>query len=362
MKARTDQWYPYLDALRIVLSGAVVLYHYFWHGALGGGMNINATPIDQFAFFSYAVQLFFIISGFVIAGSMGNKTGLEFFIARAVRLGPTLIVCGTITLMVVKSAATTPPVEAPFLGYIYTITLIPLIRELGIDPSLWSITYELRFYSMAALLLWIWRSHAEASLLWLVAALDLIPLVGGLMIDARMLSTNTGFKIYGCFFAMGMVIQAVHQRKRASPLMIFIFLMLFISCSIRTNQDFVKIHSALEIAGNFSALDHTGFYLNFFGIVTLIACLSMKSPKNANFISILRVLGRASFPLYALHQSVGFWLINILNTQLTIDARVFVTVLMLLVSIGISEAIEPSVRGVYARLIRRMASTASSMR
>lgn len=355
MKARTDNWYPYLDALRITLSVAVVLYHYFWHGVAGGGTNITAQPVEQFHLLSYAVQLFFIISGFVIAGSMKNRSAIDFLIARVTRLGPTLIICGTITFLLVNSITTSPPVKAPILGYLYTVTLIPLVRALGIDPSLWSITYELRFYALAGMILWFWKSTAAAKLLFSVACLDILPLIwggaGGFM-DAQLLSMNTGFKIYGCFFAMGMIIYSIKHERKASPLNIFVFTLLFISCSIRTNQDFAKIHESLTLPHTFEIFSQTGFFLNLAGISLFIVCITTRPPTNSNIVEFLRILGRASFPLYVLHQAAGFWLINLINTQAAVDARIFAILLFLSIAVIISEKIEPSVRKIYTRLIR----------
>jgi len=80
-----------LDGLRLVAALMVVSYHYIsrgdaWTAASPHGFPQVVYLASRFGFFG--VELFFLISGFVICMSgMGRSLG-QFFVARVVRLYP----------------------------------------------------------------------------------------------------------------------------------------------------------------------------------------------------------------------------------------------------------------------------------
>ena len=100
-----------LDGLRLVAALMVVSYHYISRAdAWGrGGRHGFPTIVDSAAHYGFfGVELFFLISGFVICMSaMGRGLG-EFFVARVVRLYPAYwfaILLTTAVLLVDQSRA-----------------------------------------------------------------------------------------------------------------------------------------------------------------------------------------------------------------------------------------------------------------
>ena len=79
-----------LDLLRAVAVLAVVLFHYAFRGAAADGFtHISWADAAPFAKYGYlGVQLFFVISGFVIAYSADGRTATAFAIARVSRIYP----------------------------------------------------------------------------------------------------------------------------------------------------------------------------------------------------------------------------------------------------------------------------------
>ena len=93
----------YLELLRFLLALAVVVYHYFYWGPSAG--IVPAVSVAAIVpFFILAVPVFFIVSGFVISFSAENRSNADFAVARFARLGPTLLVCSTITFIVLSIA------------------------------------------------------------------------------------------------------------------------------------------------------------------------------------------------------------------------------------------------------------------
>src|ERR1700736_5214925 len=95
-----------LDLLRCTAAIMVMLYHYacfmpvwYWgfnRAAYEPGISFHALiPYSWFGWMG--VQIFFVISGFVIAYSSNHATPVWFLKSRFLRLFPTLWVCSLIT-------------------------------------------------------------------------------------------------------------------------------------------------------------------------------------------------------------------------------------------------------------------------
>lgn len=106
------------------------------------------------------MQLFFAISGFVIAMTLERCTGpAEFAVRRFARLWPTMLLCSVLsyaTLSLLPSPWTPKPADfLPSLtfidGYLWN-KLIPGLDAGWIDIAYWSLFVEVRFYALAALL------------------------------------------------------------------------------------------------------------------------------------------------------------------------------------------------------------------
>gem|GEM_PF-330238 len=157
----------YLDALRAIAILAVIAFH------LGKdwGLNSAGAPLMPYGgaiaennvvrFGHYGVELFFIISGFVIALSLERCVGWrDFAVRRFARLWPALILCTFLTWMVTNLLASAETPGPPLVDSIPAITLVPptFWHLLGwgsagyMDPSLWSLWVEILFYALAAAL------------------------------------------------------------------------------------------------------------------------------------------------------------------------------------------------------------------
>ncbi|WAX78319.1 acyltransferase family protein [Streptomyces sp. KMM 9044] len=146
-----------LDGLRLVAALTVAAYHY-------GGRGVDVTtargssPKDQFPtlheYFAYdclGVQVFFVISGFVICMSGWGRPLRSFFASRTSRLLPAcwaavLLVTAVFALPVVVYEAVSPS------DALVNLTLLQ--QPLGADRVLgvcWTLWVEIRFYTLFAL-------------------------------------------------------------------------------------------------------------------------------------------------------------------------------------------------------------------
>lgn len=146
-----------LDGLRLAAALMVAAYHY---GGRGGAVTEawGSSPKVQFptmhAFFAYGclgVQIFFVISGFVICMSGWGRSLTSFFASRASRLLPAywaavVLVTAVFALPVVAYDAVSPSDAL--------VNLTMLQQPLGVDRVLgvcWTLWAEIRFYALFAL-------------------------------------------------------------------------------------------------------------------------------------------------------------------------------------------------------------------
>src|SRR5947207_914576 len=144
---------PALDLLRLLAALAVVVFHYAYRGAAADEFTKVSLPIlEPVAKYGwFGVELFFVISGFVIAWSALGRTAVDFGIARAARLWPAFVACTTVTFVVTYCLGA-PPFETSFVQWAANLTMLaPAFGQPFMDGSYWSIVLEIVFYGWMAL-------------------------------------------------------------------------------------------------------------------------------------------------------------------------------------------------------------------
>ncbi|NUS73928.1 MAG: acyltransferase [Corynebacteriales bacterium] len=148
-----------LDALRLMAALAVVAYHFL---AFSRGLKFGAwqqSPAELFPNVNPAasygwlgVQLFFLISGFVICMSCWGKAPSQFLISRIIRLYPGYWAAVLITSAVLLAWPIMrfgPEPETIYANL--TMFQAPLEYE-NIDGVYWSLWIELKFYMLFGVL------------------------------------------------------------------------------------------------------------------------------------------------------------------------------------------------------------------
>ncbi|WP_257004345.1 acyltransferase [Streptomyces sp. SA15] len=146
-----------LDGLRLVAALMVAAYHY---GGRGGEITHawGSSPKEQFPtlhnYFAYGclgVQVFFVISGFVICMSGWGRPLKSFFASRASRLLPAYWVA----VLLVTAVFALPMVTYKALSPSDTLVNLTMLQyPLGVDRVLgvcWTLWAEVRFYALFAL-------------------------------------------------------------------------------------------------------------------------------------------------------------------------------------------------------------------
>ncbi|RYY15478.1 MAG: acyltransferase, partial [Cytophagaceae bacterium] len=155
--------YGEIDLLRFVAALSVVLFHFTFRGFHADHLSPVAYPALG-AVFKYGylgVNLFFIISGYVVLLSAQGKTLGQFFTSRVMRLYPAYWVACTFTFVMARlfgpaagSVGWSPILDAPVRRYLFNMTMLQ--RFFGVDNLdgvYWTLSIELVFYFLVALLI-----------------------------------------------------------------------------------------------------------------------------------------------------------------------------------------------------------------
>ena len=130
-----------IDLIRFLAALSVVGFHL-------GYLNDVADfkPIWPITWFGWiGVEVFFVISGFVIANSANGKSPMQFLKGRALRLYPAVWCCATLTLIVAGAISDQPLIEL-LPSYLRSLALIP--KGPWIDDVYWTLAVEIGFYTL----------------------------------------------------------------------------------------------------------------------------------------------------------------------------------------------------------------------
>jgi len=289
-----------IDLLRFLAALAVVFFHYAFRGYAADGRSDMPYPLlAPVAKYGYlGVELFFLISGFVILMTASRGSLRDFSISRFVRLYPAFWACCTLTYLAIGWLGN-GRYSAGAVQYLVNMTMLSgFVGVPSIDGVYWSLFVELQFYAMVAAVLAIGRiQHAQWWLvLWLVAtlALEVFPV-------ARLRSLLLAD--YAAFFIAGAAAFLIWSRG-ASALrwaLMAVSLGIALHRSLASIPSFEAYYRTDLDAGVVAAL-----VTSFFVVMALVATGRMGVVARMRWAGV----GALTYPLYLLHQYIGYMIFN----------------------------------------------------
>ena len=134
-----------LDLLRLIAALSVLCFHYLFRASIAPPVLVHGYPeVAPFAMYGYlGVNLFFLISGFVIAWSAEGRSWTEFAAARFARLYPGFLVCMTASFIVQSLAADPNYPYDPSTWVANLFIVAPIFKRPFMDGVYWSIVFEI---------------------------------------------------------------------------------------------------------------------------------------------------------------------------------------------------------------------------
>ncbi|KUO21751.1 acyltransferase family protein [Streptomyces dysideae] len=342
-----------LDGLRLVAALMVAAYHY---GGRGGDVTEawGSSPKQQFPtlheYFAYGclgVQVFFVISGFVICMSGWGRPLKSFFASRASRLLPAywvavVLVAAVFALPMVAYKAVSPSDAL--------VNLTMLQMPLGVDRVLgvcWTLWAEIRFYALFALCVVLPGASRRRVIMfcavWTLAAVIAqnanMPLLDIVLMPE-----------YAPFFTGGVGLYLVHRDRRDA------YAWGIVAVSFLIGQ-----HYAVRNLWN--AADPNAFaHRTSFGIVLVVAfgfvavgAIALGWLNWANW-RWLTVAGALTYPFYLVHEHLGWAVIHALHRGLGLaSAETFALTIGLMLLLAwllhrfVEKPLAPRLRAVLAK-------------
>jgi peptidoglycan/LPS O-acetylase OafA/YrhL len=379
--------FPLLDPLRFGAALGVAVFHQmFWSWAwvsighpgferyvAADVLYPSAAPFTWFGW--VGVEIFFVISGFVIANSASKSSPTEFLLGRALRLFPAVWICATATLLVLVLFGSGRASEF-ILPYIHAMLLVPVgVTSRSLDAVYWTLAAETAFYALVFCAMRtkkITLRHLAFGLTIYSAVFNAVALlVLSCTTPANLPSLSPAnlpylvilmFRVpcaafllnHGCFFALGIWLFISANRKLTAlervavavtclsgAAEIYFFASFFLTC-------------IPAIAGQ-SALVPIAVWAAAVGLIAWSANRNRRSAATAlpEAPAYWRTLGLITYPLYLTHDVIGTEIIRVL-VDAGMDATLAVVVelaMVVLVSWFICAKIEPAVRGAMTKTI-----------
>lgn len=340
-----------IDLLRFLAAVSVVFYHYTFRGYAADGLSSMPYPLlAPAAKYGYlGVELFFMISGFVVLMTAAASARLrDFCISRIVRLYPAFWVCCTITYA--ATIAFGGQHVLTFDQYLFNMTMLSGLSKVApIDGAYWSLIVEIRFYALVAAVLALGRIHQAQRflVLWLLACigLEFLALWPIESIPPRALHYLRYLLItdYAAYFVAGAICFLI-WTKGASPTRLAILIASWALAIFQTGASLRAFADSFKTGLNSSIV--ISILTAFFLVMLLIAL------RRTGSIARWRwpLAGAISYPLYLLHQNIGYLVFNHLYPAVSAHLLLWGTIVLVIAG----------AYAVHALVERRLASRMKS--
>lgn len=317
-----------LDVLRFIAASLVVLFHFSTFGTEfltldpGNGPLGWLQPVGWFGWIG--VQIFFVISGFIISASAENSNAVTFLQKRAIRVLPVLWL-STMAAFAVRMA----------MGEEFTALLPVFIKTMLLSPKgpymdgvVWTLVVEAIFYLAVATVMVLFKRLQDTprALQYLALALgiastafnachflaiqtELLPLA----IDFRWFGFDVALLRHGVFFAVGILLYLQYSQK-LSKVMTFALACFVPGCMMQIPQLVPPGENALWPIGIWAMAS----------LATYLGALYGDRIFNSNVRAITRPLGLMTYPLYLNHYILGQALLPLVSSWIAGPVALFV--------------------------------------
>lgn len=337
-KPRESVRFYEIDGLRFIAALVVVIYHYTFRGH-GDGLNPLAYPELLTAISRYGylgVDLFFVISGFVILMTAQNGDPVRFVISRVVRIYPAFWVSVTITAAVIAVYGY-PLFEVDLGAWLLNLPLIGgFLGVEFVDGVYWSLLVELKFYFLVFVVLMFGSIHRME---WML---------GGWILIVTLLMTVGGpgflhfffFPDWAHYFIAGAAFYIIRMQGFTwyRGLLVLWSYGLSVVASIEMSAELsTKFGEPFSIPA--TVLIISSFYAFFLAV-------SFKLTSRINRPELVTI-GALTYPLYLVHQNVGYILFNMMPDLNRYVLLGLVFLIAVLISWAINELVEKRFNPVF---------------
>jgi peptidoglycan/LPS O-acetylase OafA/YrhL len=338
-----------LDLLRFIAATSVMFYHYMFLAPRLRGFEHLYFPslvgVTQYLFLG--VQLFFLISGFVILKSAQNKSVVGFLFGRMMRIVPAFLVACTLTFLITQALGPESNKVSwlDYLGNMTTITISPIGPFFPIklvDGVYWTLQVEAAFYALIAIAIQIKliKKPRVIIVLWLLVSVlaEFAPMPAGKYFQYLRVISNSPYFISGMLFFL-------LKSQNGKPLMdIPLLLISYLLALFQVNHEVKTLNNLFHF--DYQALNaQVGVTIAYVLMAIFIFGIQLKPNP------IFTMAGLATYPLYLIHENIGESIFHTFSKAGGILILFYTTSAMLVLSVLINLYIEKPVQKFIPRIL-----------
>lgn len=302
---------PGLDVVRFSAAAMVMLYHLAaasWAvpeslAARIVGGRAAFPELFRISWFGFVgVEIFFVLSGFVITSSAGGSTAISFARSRISRLYPAVWICAPLSVI----AVWVPHLEGRTLllrGYLSSVMLYPFAP--WADPAYWTLGIEMVFYGVVFCALAA-NAFKRANLIcYLIGGISAAYwILGGIFVPSFVTAHLWGrwYELslvnYGIYFSFGMLLYSTTRSGNSLNRFVFATVLLLAAAieiyykGVYNNHIF---RSAEPVA--------VPIAIFLLSMAAMVGSLRWKTSERT--ARRLRAIGLMTYPLYLIHDNFG---------------------------------------------------------
>jgi len=317
------------DVLRGIAALLVVMYHYTTH--YDEIYRHSQEVLVYFPFGHYGVELFFMISGFVIFMTLErSKRSLDFVVGRFARLYPAYWTAVIVTFTITTIAGL-PVYQVGWRDALVNLTMLEGFLDVPfVDGAYWTLGRELVFYTIMFVL---YRArllkHIDTITIgWLLLIVVSIVLEKQAVLVLDQKIQTLLLLQHACQFIAGMMFYKIYKEGFS-----------------------LKRYTIITACALVYALDHTLLETSLFILFILIFDLILRGRLAFINCTPLIFMGTISYSLYLVHQNIGYVIIRTLyKFGINPNTSIFIAlVLSLLLASTITFLIEQPAIGLIKR-------------
>ncbi|MFA7615956.1 MAG: acyltransferase [Weeksellaceae bacterium] len=317
-----------LDGLRVVAILMVMAFHYCY--LFNSTLYQIDLPRELFKYGYLGVELFFIISGFVITLTLTKTNNfINFIKKRWIRLFPGMLICSVLTFSIISLFDTNNffPNSKSVVNLIVSNTFVSpaLINSIlntqtsFIDPPYWSLWVEIQFYILIGILYFLNKKHFIRNFTWvavLLSSLFYFSHLTGIFAEKtewflRVVLEIFNFSQHALWFVLGVLIYKLYFVAKERQTIALVFIVALMQCWF---------------------LNFELYILAFLIFITFVFYCFLYNQSLLHFLtnSKIQKIGIASYSIYLIHQNIGLLFIE----KLTQTFGIYNFTLPVLVSVG----------------------------
>ncbi len=376
METRPSTHIAGLDLIRLAAAMFVVFDHFTAHKrnewvihAIGGGLPSfpALSPITDAGWIG--VDIFFVISGLVIAYTANGNSPRRFAESRFFRLMPSVWIISTVSAIILMFASSVEW-HRIFTSYLQSIVLSPVGQ--WVDGSYWSLCVEIVFYALIFAILCKNKFSEIDRLLGFAGVVVSILAVVNFMFSSRypllaavfgswpakvfLLNNGTEF-VFGVFLYLVLFIGANSFR-------LGVLAICFLGCCTHITFDIYAVSAIIsKVPGGNAGIVESGFAFWAPLILWLAAVLAMIISVRFNALitnrfwyamPTIRQMGLLTYPLYLIHSPLGLVVLQrVYKATHSSTLALIAAIIVVLLAAAAVLMIEPALRAMIKSPVRR---------